>query len=98
MLTGVIPFDDQDLMELLYAQVHRYPRAPSSRNSGLGPQTDEVIMRGLAKDPAARWEPCAAFVDALAGALSAATPARPPLANTMSMASPIPSTVPIGAV
>src|SRR5437879_5464297 len=98
MLTGVIPFDGEALMELLYAQVHRYPRAPSSRNSVLGPQTDEVIMRGLAKDPAARWESCAAFVDALAGALSAATPARPALAKTMVMASPIASTVPIGGV
>src|SRR3989449_8627122 len=94
MLTGVIPFDGEALMELLYAQVHRYPRAPSSRNSGLGPQTDEVIMRGLAKDPAARWETCAAFVDALIGALSAAPPARPALAKTMVMASPVASTVP----
>src|SRR5438874_576585 len=98
MLTGVIPFDGEALMELLYAQVHRYPRAPSSRNSVLGPQTDEVIMRGLAKDPAARWESATEFVDTLAAALSAATPARPALAKTMVMASPIASTVPIGGV
>src|SRR5437764_7349806 len=56
MLTGVIPFDGEALMELLYAQVHRYPRAPSSRDSSLGPQVDAVIMRGLAKDPAAQSE------------------------------------------
>src|SRR5438094_6452941 len=94
MLTGVIPFDGEALMELLYAQVHRYPSPPSARHSALGPQTDEVIMRGLAKDPAARWESCAAFVDALAGALAAAAPARPALAKTMVMASPLASTVP----
>src|SRR5437870_12566748 len=29
MLTGVIPFDGEALMELLYAQVHREPPAPS---------------------------------------------------------------------
>src|SRR5437879_10573744 len=98
MLTGVIPFDGEALMELLYAQVHRYPRAPSSRNSGLGPQTAEVIMPGLARDPAARWASVAAFVDATAGALSAASPARPALAKTMVMASPIAPTVPIGGV
>src|SRR5579864_6631556 len=52
MLTGVIPFDGLALMELLYAQVHRDPVPPSSRNPSLGPQVDAVIARGLAKDPA----------------------------------------------
>jgi len=32
MLTGVIPFDGEGLMELLYAQVHREPPPPSSRD------------------------------------------------------------------
>ena len=92
MLTGVIPFDGEALMELLYAQVHREPMPPSSRYPDLGPQVDAVIMRGLAKDPAARWESCTAFVDALAAAL-AATPPAP--GKTMVMASPFTSTVPI---
>src|SRR4029077_5776443 len=65
MLTGVIPFDGEALMELLYAQVHRLPVLPSARFPDLGPAVDEVIMRGLAKDPAARWETSTAFVDAL---------------------------------
>ncbi|HET7420573.1 MAG TPA: protein kinase [Candidatus Dormibacteraeota bacterium] len=91
MLTGVIPFDGQALMELLYAQVHRDPLPPSARNPSLGPQVDAVIMRGLAKDPAARWESCTAFVDALAVAV--ATPA-PAVERTVVM-SPLGSTVPI---
>src|SRR5947208_12480019 len=95
MLTGVIPFDGEALMELLYAQVHRYPRAPSSRNSVLGPQVDAVIARGLAKDPAARWESATAFVEALAGAL--ASEPGPALARTMVIAPPAASTVPVGA-
>ena len=69
MLTGVIPFDGEALMELLYAQVHRDPPLPSLRDRSLGTQVDAVIMRGLAKDPEARWSSCAAFVDALAAAL-----------------------------
>jgi hypothetical protein len=71
MLTGVIPFDGEGLMELLYAQVHRYPSPPSARHSELGAQVDAVIMRGLAKNPIDRWESCAAFVEALAAALDA---------------------------
>jgi serine/threonine-protein kinase len=71
MLTGVIPFDGEGIIELLYAQVHREPMPPSARDATLGAQVDAVIMRGLSKDPAARWESCAAFIDALTEALAA---------------------------
>jgi len=81
MLTGVIPFDGEGLIELLYAQVHRDSPLPSSRNTSLSPAVDGVIMRGLAKAPAARWETCIAFVDALAAAL--ANKAEPVMAATM---------------
>src|SRR5438132_9531600 len=51
MLTGVIPFDGEALVELLYAQVHRQPPSPSSRNPSLGPQVDEVIKGGAGQGP-----------------------------------------------
>ena len=95
MLTGVIPFDGEALMELLYAQVHREPPPPSTRNSSLGPRVDAVIMRGLAKDPNARWATCTAFVRALEEAL-APKPAEP-VARTMVMSSPVASTLPLTA-
>ena len=93
MLTGVIPFDGEGLMELLYAQVHREPVPPSSRYPLLSPQVDEVIMRGLAKDPAARWESSSAFVDALSAALKVAP--APATAETVVMAPQLASTVPL---
>src|SRR5437867_11163344 len=65
MLTGVIPFDGEALMELLYAQVHREPPSASVRNPSLGHAVDAAIMRGLAKNPTERWESCAAFVATL---------------------------------
>src|SRR5438046_10169277 len=86
MLTGVIPFDGEALMELLYAQVHREPPSASVRNPSLSPQVDAVIARGLAKDPAARWESATAFVEALAGAL--ACEPGPALARPMVMGPP----------
>ena len=95
MLTGVIPFDGEGLMELLYAQVHREPLPPSSRYPLLSTRVDAVIMRGLAKDPAARWDTCTAFVDALAAALSGAP--APATAQTVVMAPPLASTVPMAA-
>jgi serine/threonine-protein kinase len=93
MLTGVIPFDGEGLLELLYAQVHREPLPPSARNSSLTPKVDAVIMRGLAKDPAARWETCTEFVDALGAALTRG--AAPAVARTMVMAPAVASTMPI---
>src|SRR5436309_5995350 len=93
MLTGVIPFDGEALMELLYAQVHREPPSASVRNPSLSPQVDAVIMRGLAKDPAARWESSTAFVDALESALAA--PPAAVLAKTMVMAPAAMATKPI---
>jgi len=93
MLTGVIPFDGEALMELLYAQVHRYPSPPSARDSTLSPQVDAVIMRGLAKSPNERWESCTAFVDALAAAFDGAPAAG--VAATMVMAPPVAATRPI---
>ncbi len=92
MLTGVIPFDGEGLMELLYAQVHREPPPPSSRNSALNPRVDAVIMRGLSKDPAARWETCTAFVDALGAALMRPAPEA---ARTVVMSPPVMATMPI---
>src|SRR5258707_9589434 len=95
MLTGSIPFDGEGLLEVLYAQVHRDPPLPSARNSSLSPQVDAVVMRGLAKDPAARWESCTAFVDALAAALAGKT--DPGVARTLVMTPAVASTVPLAA-
>jgi hypothetical protein len=93
MLTGSIPFDGEGLMEVLYAQVHREPPLPSARNSSLNAQVDAVVMRGMAKDPAARWESCTAFVDALAAALAGKT--EPAMARTVVMAPQVASTMPL---
>jgi len=50
-----------------------------------------VVMRGLAKDPEARWESAAAFVEALAAALGA----EPSAGSTMVMAPPVLSAAPL---
>src|SRR6267378_1543245 len=70
MLTGVIPFDGEGVLELLYAHVHREPPAPSTRNPALNASVDAVILRGLAKDPEARWESATEFVNALSSTLA----------------------------
>jgi eukaryotic-like serine/threonine-protein kinase len=69
MLTGSLPFDEAGVLEVLYAHVHRDPPAPSSLNPQLGAKVDAVVLRGMAKEPMARWDSCASFVSALEEAL-----------------------------
>ena len=98
MLTGVIPFDGEGLLELLYAQVHRDPPKPSSRNPLLSPGVDGVVMRGLAKDPAARWPSCAAFTEALAATLTGKS-SDPGILTTMPLPpAAVESTVPLAKI
>ena len=92
MLTGRIPFSDGGVLEVMYAQVNRTPPPPSAANPELGPEVDAVLLRGLAKDPKARWASCAEMVGALQAALR--TPAvRPgaPASGTVVMAPPVPN-------
>ena len=91
MLTGVIPFDGQGLMEMLYAQVHREAPAPSSRHTALNAEVDRVLLRGLAKNPADRWPTATEFVDALETALSDGAATWPTLARTLVLDPPAPA-------
>ena len=86
MLTGSIPFEGQGVIELLYAHVHSDPARPSSLNPQLNEKVDAVIMRGLAKEPGARWATCEQFVNALGKALGAK--AAVGVERTIAMAAP----------
>ncbi len=89
MLTGSIPFEGEGVLELLYAHVHRDPVRPSSLKPELNESVDAVVMRGLAKDPRARWGSCEAFVAALTAALGGKAPAQ--VERTIAFASPVQS-------
>ncbi|HET7467551.1 MAG TPA: serine/threonine-protein kinase, partial [Candidatus Dormibacteraeota bacterium] len=94
MLTGSLPFDGENVMEVLYAQVHRDPPMPSSLNPQVGQQVDEVVLRGMAKNPKDRFDSCASFVDQLEAALPAApiaTPVVAPVDTTVVLPPPIPA-------
>lgn len=69
MLTGRLPFESDDVMRLLMAKVRGDPVPPTQRDSSLPRRVDTVLLRGLARRPAARWSTCTALVEALAGIL-----------------------------
>ncbi len=100
MLTGTPPFTADSPAVLVYRHVHDQPAPPSARRPGLPPQVDGLVLRLLAKDPAARPGSAAAARAALLAAVSAgpaatvagqaATPDSQGLTRTLPVTAPPP--------
>jgi eukaryotic-like serine/threonine-protein kinase len=71
MLTGAPPFTADSPAGLAYRHVHEVPEPPSARRPGMPRPVDALVLRLLAKDPAARPASAAA---ARAGLIAAASP------------------------
>ncbi len=65
MLTGSLPFAADDVMKVLQRVIRDAPCAPSALNPEIPEAVDAVILRGLAKEPEARFESIGAFAEAL---------------------------------
>ena len=72
VLTGTAPFDEPgtSAADHLDAHLRRQPALPSARDPSLPTSVDDVLLGGLAKDPARRWSSCGAMLRALEQALS----------------------------
>jgi serine/threonine-protein kinase len=70
-LTGVSPFQGEDIAAVLYQVAHVDPVRPRDRRPSISPALDAVVMRALAKDPGARFSSARALGEALAQALRA---------------------------
>jgi serine/threonine-protein kinase len=69
MLTASMPFRHRSPEAVLWAQMSQPPPPVTPQRPDLSPAVDEVIARGLAKDPLDRYPSCGAFTDALSRAL-----------------------------
>jgi serine/threonine-protein kinase len=65
LLTGVPPFQREEAMAVMYAQLSEQPPPLSSRRRDLGYAADAVFAKALAKAPADRYGTCREFSDAL---------------------------------
>ena len=92
LLTGVVPFERDQGMAVLFAHMSEPPPSLGRRRRGLPAAADEVLARGLAKVPERRFGSCADFADALRDALGldpyifhrpAPAPDRPPPLTTI---------------
>jgi len=68
-LTGRAPFGGE-MMAIMWAQVHAVPPAPSTLRRGLPAAVDQVVARGLAKEPAYRYDTAGELAEAILAATS----------------------------
>jgi serine/threonine protein kinase len=61
MLTGVIPFQNDNPWAALNARVTGDPVAPRKLNPELSAQAEEIVLRALQRDPADRYASAAAM-------------------------------------
>ncbi len=70
LVTGVLPFDADDIGVLLLQQVKKSPKPPSDLVSEIPASLERAILKALAKQPEARFETAGAMAAALATSLS----------------------------
>jgi len=75
-LTGVLPFTGQSVVDVLIAHVQAAPRPPRALFPDIDPAFAALVLRGLAKEPARRFE----SADAMRAAIEAIL-ARPDIVS-----------------
>jgi serine/threonine-protein kinase len=68
-LTGSVPFERTTDVAILFAHTADPPPRPSTEVPALPPAIDDVIARGMAKDPADRYATATALIEAARAAL-----------------------------
>ncbi|MET0474589.1 MAG: serine/threonine-protein kinase [Mycobacterium sp.] len=78
-LTGRAPFEAADLRQVMSAHMFSPPPRPSLMGRGISPAFDDVVARGMAKNPADRYSSAGELARAAAAAVSGpVAPAAPP--------------------
>jgi eukaryotic-like serine/threonine-protein kinase len=68
--TGALPFQGETSSDVLMQHIHSAPTSPILVNPQIRPALTGVLIRGLAKDPAARFSSATALVTAVEKALN----------------------------
>jgi serine/threonine protein kinase len=69
LLTGALPFQRDTVMAVLMAHMRNPPPSVTSLRADVTAAVDDVIAKGMAKEPDGRYASCGDFADALRGAL-----------------------------
>lgn len=100
-LTGRVPFEGDSLVAVAMRQVHDSPPPMRQINTDISPRAEAVVMRALAKDPAARYQSAAEMGAALLTASGAPHPpaheptqTRPAVIETAALPPALPPVIP----
>jgi hypothetical protein len=69
LLTGTVPFQRDDALDVLFAHLHAPPPSLDRVRPGLPAAAGPALGRALAKEPGERYPSCGEFTDALRDAL-----------------------------
>ena len=97
-LTGRPPFEHEELQQLMGAHIFSPPPRPSIMRRGIGRAFDDVIARGMAKQPAARFSSAGELARAATEAASVAPGPVPLVVHPSPSPSPPTSTRPFSSV
>ena len=61
MLTGVVPFQNENCWVAMNDRVTGDPIAPRQLNPKLSPQAEEIVLHAMQRDPADRYQTAAEF-------------------------------------
>jgi serine/threonine protein kinase, bacterial len=78
-LTGRAPFEAGDVRQMMGAHMFSPPPRPSIMRRGINRAFDDVVAKGMAKQPADRYATAGELARAAAAAISDATPAPVPV-------------------
>jgi len=65
IFTGKLPFQGETSMAVVMAHIQQPPPRPRTLNPKLPPELEAVVVKGLEKDPARRWQTTDQLLDAL---------------------------------
>jgi serine/threonine protein kinase len=65
IFTGELPFKGETPMALVVAHIQQQPPRPHDVNPKIPPELEAVILKGLQKDPAKRWQTTDEILEAL---------------------------------
>jgi len=89
LLTGRRPFLAGEPLAVMYAHLHEEPVPPSRLLPALPAALDGVVLRGLAKDPAQRWQTAGQLAAAARAALAASGVPLPPKDHVPTTVGPV---------